>query len=187
MPVHPPPRPSPNRSASPVAGPVLRYVLCMLAFCVGLQGLALSAQRAVGRSHHHLGAERAAGLASIGKAVAGPASLFVHSYDVAQEKVRDHDHPPDRAQPASKAHGHAGLDHHEHDAGDATVVYAEEDHGIASPAQVPAPTRGVHDLDGLMPRPDAPRDTGVPDCWLAVSVPVIRSHITPPLERPPQG
>ena len=166
---------------------MLRYVLCMLAFCIGLQGLALSAQRAGGRAHHHLGADLAEGLASIGKAVAGPASLFVHSYDVAREKLRDHDHPIDPAQQVSKGHGHAGPALHEHDAADATVVYAEDDPGIASPAQVPAPTRGMHDLDGLMSRPDAPRDTGVPDRWLAVAAPVIRSHITPPLERPPQG
>ena len=170
-----------------MAGPVLRYLLCLIAFCIGLQGMALSAQRAAGRAHHHLGAELAAGLASIGKAVAGPKSLFVHSYDVAREQLRDHDHPTDSAQPASKAHGHAGLAHHEHDAGDATVVYIEEDHGIAAPAQVPAPTRGGHDLDGLMRAPDAARDNGTLDLWLAAAAPMIRSHVTPPLERPPQG
>lgn len=185
--VHPPSRPLPHGSATPIAGPALRYMLCLIAFCIGLQGIALSAQRAAGRALHHLGAELAAGLASIGKAAGVPASLFVHSYDLARKTLRDHDHPPDRAQPASKAHGHARLAQHEHDAGDATVVYAEEDHGTASPVQVPAPTRGVHDLDGLTPRPETARDTGVPDRWWAFAAPIIRSHITPALERPPQG
>ena len=166
---------------------MLRYVLCMLAFCIGLQGLALSAQRAGGRAHHHLGADLAEGLASIGKAVAGPAALFVHSYDVAREKLRDHDHPIDPAQQVSKGHGHAGPALHEHDAGDATVVYAEDDPGTAAPAQVPAPKRAVLDLDGLTRKPDAAPDPGRADRWLAVAAPVFRSHITPPLERPPQG
>ena len=86
---------------------------------------------------------------------------------------------------SSHGHGHTGLARHDHAAGDASVVYVEENNRLYSPDHVPAPTRGVHDLDGLMRRLALPPDTGVPERWFAVEPPLIRSRMTPPLERPP--
>lgn len=208
MPVQKPIRPVPGRSATPVVGPLLRWLIGLLAVCMGLQAVALSAQRTLGRAHHHRTAERPAGHQSQKEEVSVARMRFVHSYDVPGrqtrhgarpvEQVRSHErsqaaghpHRPDIAHPLSQGHGHGhghtGLAHHDHDATDASVVYAAEDSPTPSPGHLPAPARAVHDLDGLMQKPDWPHDSGPPDRWLADAPPLIRSHVAPVPQRPPR-
>lgn len=205
MPVQKPIRPVPGRSATPVVGPLLRWLIGLLAVCMGLQAVALSAQRTFGRAHHHISTERPAGQQSLKKDVTVARMRFVHSYDVPGrqashgarpvEQVRNYErsdaagHPnrPGIAHPLDQGHGHTGLAHHDHDATDGSVVYAAVDSPTPSPGHVPAPARGVHDLDGLMRKPDWPLDTGLPDRWLAVAAPLIRSHVALVPQRPPRA
>ena len=151
---------------------------CVLALCLSMQAVALSAQRVLGHVHHHRSAGQAASPEPSRREVAATRMLFVHAYELTKREVR--------AQ-AGPGHHHAGLARHEHETGDTTAVYVDEDHGLPATTHGLAPARTLHDLDGLVPGLALPPAARAPYRWLAMAPALIRSHVTPPLERPPQA
>ncbi len=174
-------RPHPTRTAAAADRCLLRTMTCMLALCLGMQAVALSAQRVLGRVHFHRSAAQAVSpepMRTPSPAHLSLPALFVHSYEVPRRQLR---------QPVAPAHPHAGLERHEHEAGDTNVVFIDEDHGLPAPTQGPAPARGLHDLDGLMPQQTPSLAAHAPARWLALAPPLARSQLTLPLERPPRA
>jgi len=173
------PAPTPFRAPTPSAAAAwVRALIWLLVLGVVAQSSALSAQRVLGRAHHHVAVEQ------------GVDEHEDHRHDHDRDHVdhRDHDHDDHHHH---HDHGHRygnGLsDDHDHPRGDATVVYVQQaDHGHA-PSHGPSSSRTVVDLDGLMPYPATWPDRGRIDGWsLAEPVP-LASHLTTPLERPPRG
>ena len=155
-----------------VAQRLLRALIGLLVFCVAAQATALSAQRTMGRAHHHFGvkhgAERGNG--------------HENGQGQGQGQVQGQNHDDDHGH----RHGTRSLSDHDHPLDDATVVYvqqADDDHA-QSPG--PASSRTALDLDGLMPDIAAVPCKGrlgrapVADPW------AVESHLTTPLERPPR-
>ena len=167
----------------------LRLVLCVLSCCIGLQTVAVAAHRAQGRAHFHIGkAKRAPVLAEApvlhdsphGHAIEpGPAALFRHKSSLHD----DHSAGPTTA----PHHTHTGLAHHDHDDDDASVVHVAQDERHSGSGAQAALSTVVHDLDGLLPACVPLSRQLLPDRWPPFASTAITSHVTQPLERPPQG
>lgn len=84
-------------------------------------------------------------------------------------------------------HHHAGVAHHHHASDLEHVVIVEEDDHHASSGHAPTLTRGLHDLDGLLPRWALSPGSNRPEQWPHTAAPRIRSRTTLPLERPPRA
>ncbi len=144
-----------------------RLALCVVACCVGVQGVALSAERVLGGRHVHLPSTHA--LAQHVSDLDGhryAPEIFVSSNDPALE--------------------HSDVHQHGHDAGVSGVVHIGDDGGAATPNPHATLIRSVHDLDPLIPSlgivPDDERAQG----WAVTQTNRFDSHISPLLERPPQ-
>lgn len=173
-------------------GPVVRCALCVLAFCLGLQGVALSAQRALGQAHYHLSAARSMNQAMTGHENGNAAhdeQGHRHSGRGIDEPAHGPDvgHDPEAAPERGQVHSHAGLAHHDHAAAVDDVVYVADDDHASSPGTVATATRSVHDLDGMMPRLESLADSGSLDHRPDTGPSQFRSHVTHPLERPPRA
>lgn len=150
-----------------LAAGLLRALMCLVAFCVVAQATALSAQRTLGRAHHHVGIER------------GIDGRVGHGNGHGHGHGHGHDHD----------HGHAAsvAADHDHPPADSTVVYVEQADGRAALSQGPATARFVLDLDGLMPDPARAPRRGALGHWPNAEPAAVGSHVTRPLERPPRG
>ena len=138
-----------------------------MACCVGVQGVALSAERALGGRHFHV--------ASLHAAAKHVSDLDGHRY------------APEIFDPANDpALEHAELQQHDHDAGLPGVIHVADDGGAASQNPHATLIRSVHDLDLLIPSSDfLPADEAAQG-WAATRESRYHSHVSPPLERPPQ-
>jgi hypothetical protein len=150
--------------------------LVALALCVGLQGMALSADRALGQPHYHQHIN----------------SLVVRAHDMHEalrqrnESLNEHAAANNGA-PHEHPHSHRHLSRHAHDPGDSSAVYADTgDHASSgsSPGSLP---RSVHDLDGLIRIPELRTATGVDVQWPPDNAPLFRSNITAPPLPPPRA
>lgn len=149
----------------------LRLGMLLLVCCVGLQGIAVSAQRAGGRLHHHIPVAQHAGHGD------GHGASHQHAHDFDhQDDDHDHDH----------GHDHPDLADHGHELGDRSVVHVVDGDQDTSPSQ-PAPPLRAHDLDGLLIRVAVVPDPGGRDRWPREAALVIRSFVSSPLERPPSA
>jgi|GEM_PF-4123130 len=150
-------------ATSPLAERLLRALLCLVAFCVVVQATALSAQRTLGRAHHHVGSG--------------------HGIDRYVDRGRGYDHGHD--------HGHRDgvrvSSDHDHPLADATVVYVKQADGGPAPSLGPTTARTVLDLDGLMPDPAAAPRQGHLGRWPIDEPAAVASRLTRPLERPPRA
>jgi hypothetical protein len=171
--------------------PMMRLVMCLLALCVGLQGMALSSMRALGRSHYHLAPstsapdwgrmQRAPAMQAVLDWVKTlqppvPNALFVHQRASA-----------DTALDPGHQHAHATRAHHAHDAHDRSAVWVADDDGSALQNQATLPSRALHDLDALPAHPVLAAQATRPEAWAALDAVHVQSHITAPLKRPPKA
>ena len=149
-----------------------RLVLCVVASCVGVQGVALSADRVLGSRHVHV-ADVQAPAHPVG-------DLDGHRYapeiaDASDRTARDGTVPH-----------HQEVQQHDHDVDLPGVIRVADDGGTSSQKSPASLVRSVHDLDPLIPTLDLP-PTG--QAASTRSTPPPRghdSHVSPPLERPPQ-
>lgn len=167
----------------------LRLMLCALCCCIGLQAIALAAHHAQGRTHFHI--ERVKpGLALTEvpalhdtphrhPAVVDHGALFRHKSSLRPDHVAETAPAPHRS--------HIGLADHAHDAADASVVYVAQDDRLPGFGAQAALSPIVHDLDSLLPAcvPLPPQPST--DRWPPFASAAIVSHVTQPLERPPQA
>jgi hypothetical protein len=170
--------------------PMIRLVMCLLALCVGLQGMALSSMRVMGRSHYHLVPSSTPTLEPMQTTAAAqtvldwlktlqpqaPHAVFVHQRTVT-------DAGPDQAH----QHAHATRAHHAHDANDSSAVWVADDDGSALQNPATVPSRALHDLDALPAHPALAAQTTRPEAWAALDAVHVQSHITAPLKRPPKA
>ena len=171
--------------------PALRWLAGLVVFCLLLQSLLLPAQRTAARTHVHIGAVWAQAWAEAwpgiarspaaearqqGQVEVAPRSLFMHA------GARAHD------QGAAHAHAHAHAAKHDHDGHDGDDAVALNGVDAEDPASAAAVLkRHLFDHDAV--------SSQLPACLTAVPAPVIasetsrhhRSHIEPPLERPPRA
>ena len=144
-----------------------RLVLCVLASCVGVQGLALSADRVLGSRHFHVTAMQA------------PAPVV--------SDLDGHRYAPEINDAFNRtASDHSGVQQHDHDVAMPGVIRVAEDTDT-SPQQPHAKLiRSVHDLDPLIPRLDFPPPRQLTSIRSATALHGHASHVSSPLERPPQ-
>ncbi len=145
-----------------------RLALCVVAGCLGVQGVALSAERALGGRHFHVASVHAA-------------ARYVSDLD-------GHRYAPELLNPASDpVLDHSDLQQHDHDAGMTGGVVHVADDGSAS-SQNPHATliRSIHDLDLLIPAFELLPGDEAAMGWAATRSSGFDSHVSPPLERPPQ-
>jgi hypothetical protein len=173
--------------------PVLRVLMCLLALCVGLQGLALSSMRALGRSHYHLAPSATIW---VGAAAYAPPSWNLLDWAKTQQPPVSNAvfvHQGARAialadaVDASHQHAHATRAHHAHDAHDKSAVWVAEDDGTSAQKQAEAPSRALHDLDALPVQVVPASNTPRPEGWAHLLVVATPSHVTAPLKRPPKA
>ncbi|MDO9314335.1 MAG: hypothetical protein Q7T97_07295 [Burkholderiaceae bacterium] len=167
---------------------LVRWMLCLVACCLALQGLTLSAERARGRAHHHLDAFRvAAPPPSAAHAASHLADLDGHRYapEIASDVV-DGQSPQD---PSAHDHdsNHSIVAHHDHAPATDGVVYVAEDGGASALNPHPTLARSAHDLDVLMPRFDFAVEANVARRWTDGDPRPVESHVSGPLERPPRA
>jgi len=150
--------------------------ILVVALCVGLQGLALSADRALGQPHYHHHVK----------------SLVVRAHEM-HEALRQRNESLNQHADANEGalhehpHSHRQLSRHKHDPGDSSVVYADTgDHASSgsSPGSLP---RSVHDLDGLIRIPELRTANGLEEQWPPDGAPLFRSNITAPPLPPPRA
>jgi len=143
-------------------------VLCIVACCVGVQGVALSAERVLGGRHFHLASAHAA-------------TRHVSDLD-------GHRYTPDIFDPSNDLGlEHSDLQQHDHEFGTPGVIHVADDGDASSQNSHASLIRNVHDLDLLIPSFDLPTDDGSAQGWAAARSSRFDSHVSPPLERPPQG
>jgi hypothetical protein len=178
---------------------ILRILMCLLALCLGLQGMALSSMRAQGRSHYHVISGPISSFASTAEIKPLQAltallqtvvpdqgqAIFLHR----RAELRATPGPQVRAQASHQthAHAHAVRASHSHDAQDLTAVWLGEDDRQTLQSQAEAPSRGLHDLDGLPAPPPVPADTSRPQAWAIAPEKLVTSLLTPPPKRPPRA
>lgn len=145
-----------------------RLVLCAVACCVGVQGMALSAERVLGGRHFHL--------TTMHTAVRHTGDLDGHRY--APEIF-------DAASPS--AIEHLDLQQHDHEVGLPGVVQVADDGHVLSHNPHATLIRSVHDLHLLVPSLDVPLFVESVPGWSVARARGFDSHVSPPLERPPQA
>lgn len=144
-----------------------QLVLCVIACCVGVQGVALSAEQVLGGRHFHL-------------ASAHPAVRHVSDLD-------GHRYVPEIFAPASEAApDHSDLQQHDHTLGLPGVVHMADDSGASSQNPQATLIRSVHDLHLLVPSFDLSPHDEASQGWAVTPSRRFDSHVSPPLERPPQ-
>ncbi len=139
-----------------------RVVLCLVAGCLGLQGVALSADRALGGTHFHL--------------------PVTHSDAKRPDALDGHRYALEIALPTD----HQGLQQHEHEAGLSGVVYVADDDSASTLNPHTTLPRSIHDLDVLMRSFGSASDGDAVRPRAGVRQRLFASQISPPLERPPQ-
>ncbi len=175
------------------AGLSERCILFMLALCVGLQGLAVAAQRAGGPAHVHRGAggvvdQTAGAYAAIPEAAGHDGGNARHLPPHTQGAEggafagHDHDHNHDHDH-----HDHAVPAHHAHAAGDVGVVYLGDDDRASLTGHLPSLARGANDLDALMALPALAPEPARSARWPRSATATFRSHVGDPAEPPPRG
>ena len=144
-----------------------RLALCVVACCVGVQGVALSAERALASRHFHLASAHAA-------------ARHVGDLD-------GHRYAPEIFDPANDPPlEHAELQQHDHDVGLPGVIHVADDGSVASQNPHATLIRSAHDLDLLIPSFELLPDDEAAQRWASTRSSRFDSHISPPLERPPQ-
>ena len=173
----PPPRLRPRLAArTGSAGTAPRLALLLLAFCIALQGLAMSTQRAGGRLHYHLAQMYSTG----GTGVDQHADAEHEQERVEHEGKPGHD---EQEHEQEQAHPHSSLAEHGHAIDLPGVVHvAQADAGSPNPHASPP---RLPDLDGLPVWPAALRAPGRVERWPETPALPIRSFVGPRLERPP--
>jgi len=139
----------------------------LVACCVGVQGVALSAERVLGGRHVHL--------TSAHVAARHVSDLDGHRY---APEIFDRSNDP--------ALEHSDIQQHDHDVGLPGVIHVADDGGASSQNPHAALIRSVHDLDLLIPSFELPLDDESAQGWAASRSSRFDSHVSPPLERPPQ-
>ena len=144
-----------------------RSALCVVAACVGMQGVALSAERALGGRHFH----------------ASP----VHAAERHVSDLDGHRYAPEIFNPASDpALDHSDLQQHDHDASMPGVMHVADEGSASSQSPHATLVRSVHDLALLIPAFEWPPADEAALGWAATRASGFESHVSPPLERPPQ-
>lgn len=142
-------------------------VLWVVACCVGVQGMALSADRVLGSRHLHLAAVQ-------------PASQRTTDLD-------GHRYAPEIFDPSvDTTLAHAELQRHDHVPWLAGVIHWLDDDSVSSNHPHATLVRSVHDLDLLMPRLVLPTDDDATSEWAMAASDRFDSHISSPIERPPR-
>ncbi len=175
--------PASTRSGKRIA----RWVLCLVACCLGFQGWILSVERASGRAHFHQAPLRSAALSPSTPLHARTVTdLDGHRYAPEISSNADADQSP-----SQRAHDHHGdpasIAHHDHDADDAGVVYVAEDDGASTLNPHPTLTRGIHDLAVVMNPFGLPAEAETAADWAKAVPPAFSSHVSGPPERPPRA
>lgn len=144
-----------------------RLALCVVACCVGVQGVALSAERVLGGRHVHL-------------ASAHTANPHVSDLD-------GHRYAPELFDRSNNlVLEHTEVQQHDHDVGLPGVMHVADDGGASSQNPHATLIRNVHDLDLLVPAFELMPGDEATKRWTATRSSRFDSHVSPPLERPPQ-
>lgn len=134
---------------------------------MGVQGVALSAERILGGRHVHLMSAHAA-------------ARHVSDLD-------GHHYAPEIFDPSSNpVLEHAEVQEHDHDVGMLGVIHVADDGGASSQNPHATLIRSVHDLDLLVPAFEFMPGDEAAQRWTATRSSRFDSHVSPPLERPPQ-
>lgn len=147
-----------------------RLALCAIAWCLGVQGMALSAERVLGGRHFHVH------VTSVHAAVRHTSDLDGHRY---APEIFDAD--------SASALEHSDLQQHEHDIGLSGVIHVADDGNASSQNPHTTWVRSVHDLDLLIPCFDLAVVDEQGSRWAVACDRGFDSQVSPPLERPPQG
>ena len=144
----------------------------MVASCVGVQGVALSADRVLGSRHVHV--------ADVHAPARFVGDLDGHRYapeiaDAADLNAFDH-----------TTFHHPELQQHDHDVDLPGVIRVADDAGTLLQKQPASLIRSVHDLDPLIPTLELPPTGQIASARSAGLRSGHDSHVNPPLERPPQ-
>ena len=164
------PRDSFRRSAG------LRFWVGLVLLCIGLQSVLLPAQRTHAQAHFHLGASRANEDAGHHSGAANQ-SAAIH---------RDQADDDDDAEEADRDHHHIQIGNHTHAIDRDDVVYVDEGDSDASSAATQGLKRASLDFDGIWPSTTAFVATAPRQAHACAMTPSYRSHVAPPLERPPR-
>ena len=174
----PPPRLRPRLAArTGPAGAAPRLARLLLAFCIALQGLAMSTQRAGGRLHYHLAQMYSTG----GTGVDQHADTEHEQERVEHEQKPGHD---EQEHEQEQAHPHSSLAEHGHAIDQPGVVHVAQADVAGSPNPHASPPR-LPDLDGLPVQWAALLAPGRVARWPEAPALLISSFDGPPLERPP--
>ena len=173
-----PPTPRPRLAAhTGPASTAPRLALLLLAFCIALQGLAMSTQRAGGRLHYHL-----AQMNSTGDTGMSEHTDAEHEHErVEHEREPGHDEQEDEQE---QAQPHSNLAEHGHAIDQPGVVHVAQADGGGSPNPHASPPR-LPDLEAPPVWPAALLKPGRVARWPETPALLIRSFVGPPLERPP--
>ena len=135
---------------------------------MGAQGLALSVERVLGDRHFHL-------------ASAEPQPRSVSDLD-------GHRYLPEIFDPTSDAVlNHLDPQEHEHEFGQPGVIHVADSGGVSSSHPHATLIRSAHDLGWPMVAFEIPASEPWPQDRADARASPFNSHITPPLERPPQA
>jgi hypothetical protein len=208
---------SPQTRRSPPGGAsVARCLVMVLMCCLFVQALSLSVQRTQAAAHRHVDAA-AEMAGSMADSMRGAGAMLQARRTMdwrAQFKTwlrgADRDHfavhqpafarslgtalgspgnppPGPRTSPTMEAHFHTDLQRHTHGAEDTTAVYVPAEDGASKAHSGATPKRAVLDLDSLAAACAEVPATELRPVWPSAAMPPIRSRVTQPLERPPQG
>lgn len=98
-----------------------------------------------------------------------------------------HRYAPEIFDPASDTGSeHSDLQQHEHEFGMSGVIHVDDDDSASSQNPHSTLIRSVHDLDLLIPLFDLTLDEDSAQGWAVARSSRFDSHVSPPLERPPQ-
>jgi hypothetical protein len=98
-----------------------------------------------------------------------------------------HHYAPEIYDPANDvAVEHGDVQQHDHDVGMPGVIHVDDDGGASSQNPHATLIRSVHDLDLLIPAIDLPPGDEAGQRWAVTRPGRFDSHVSPPLERPPQ-
>lgn len=146
-------------------------VLSFVALCVGAQGVALSAERALGRAHYHQ-----ADVVALDRVQQG------HRGD-----LDGHRYAPQIEVSAGHPDDHSTVAHHDHDAAAPGVIEVAQDSGASTLNPHSTLVRSIHDIDLLVPLFQSPADDGTAQGWTWARHRPLASHVSHPLERPPRA
>lgn len=143
-------------------------MLCVVTCCVGAQGVVLSVERTLSGRHFHL--------------------VSVHPQTSPASDLDGHRYPPEIFDPSSdSALNHREILEHDHGLGTHGVINLTDGSGASSPNPHASLIRSACDLGCPVAVFEFSTHEPWKQAWADNGDHPFDSHVTPPLERPPQG